>query len=282
MATRIRIITDSVCDLPPELLRAHAISVIPCFVNFEGKSFADDGVELDRQRFYQRIGQMSDFPKTSAPPPVLAETILRQALEEADHLICIHVPAAFSATFNNVKLGAKALPAERFTFIDSQSLSMGIGLQVLMAAKIAERTGDVQQVVKALHAIQKHQRLYAVIATLDFLRRSGRVNPLLANLGSFLQIKPVVSAHDSVIEPIGRIRTLKKAVDFLVEQTLKESPFAELFILHIQNEAGAEELRQRLGKPDAPIVEVGPTLGTHIGLGSVGVVTLPLAWDKDI
>jgi DegV family protein with EDD domain len=281
MATRIRIITDSVCDLPPALLQNHAISVVPCFVNFDGKSYADDGVELDRSNFYQRIPHMSDFPKTSAPPPALAERILRDALNDAEHLICIHVPAVFSATFNNVKLGARDLPAERFTFIDSNNLSMGIGLQVLMAAQIAEQTGDVAQVVRAVRAIQKHQRLYAVIARLDFLRRSGRVNPLLASLGSFLQIKPVASVHDSVIEPIARIRTFKKALDFLVEITQKEAPFAQLFILHIQNEAGAEELRQRLGVPSAPIVEVGPTLGTHIGLDSLGVVTLPLAWDKD-
>jgi len=283
MTQRIRIITDSVCDLPPALVAQHNIAIIPCFVNFDGQSYADDGHNLDRSTFYQRIPQMKDFPKTSAPPPSLAEKILREALEGYDHAICIHVPSAFSATLNNVKLGGQSLPQDKLTFIDSQTLSMGIGLQALIAAEVAAQTGDVGQVVRATEAVQRHQRLYAVLATLDFLRRSGRVNPLLASIGTLLQLKPVVSAHDSVIEPIARIRTFSKALDFLRQQIMEQSPFERLFILHIQNEAGALALRDSLGQdlpPDTPIIEVGPTLGTHIGPGSLGAVTLPRHWKQ--
>ncbi|MCS6836079.1 MAG: DegV family protein [Anaerolineae bacterium] len=282
MKQRIRIITDSVCDLPSDLVAQHNIVIIPCFVNFDGQSYADDGHELDRSTFYQRIPQMKDFPKTSAPPPSLAEKILREALEGYDYGICIHVPSAFSATLNNVKLGGQTMQ-DKLTFIDSQTLSMGIGLQALIAAEVAAETGDTNQVLRALEAVQRHQRLYAVLATLDFLRRSGRVNPLLASIGTLLQLKPVVSAHDSIIEPIARIRTFSKAVDFLYQKVMEQAPFERLFILHIQNEAGALALRDSLGQDlpaDTSIIEVGPTLGTHIGPGSLGAVTLPRHWKQ--
>jgi len=283
MTQRIRIITDSVCDLPPDMVAEHQIAVVPCFINFDGQSYADDGHELDRSTFYGRIPSMKDFPKTSAPPPSLAEQILRDALEDYDHAVCIHVPSAFSATLNNIRLGSQSLPQDKFTFIDSRTLSMGIGLQALVAAEVAAQTGDLAQVLRAIEAVQRHQRLYAVLATLDYLRRSGRVNLLLASIGTLLQLKPVVSAHDSLIEPIARIRTFGKALDFLRQQVLAQAPFARLFILHIQNEEGALALRDSLGQDlpaDTTIVEVGPTLGTHIGPGSVGAVTLPEHWKQ--
>lgn len=279
---KIRIVTDSVSDIPPDLLEQWQIAVIPCFVNYGGNSYADDGVELNRSEFYQQVASMSEFPTTAAPPPAMAEAILQDALESYDHLICIHVPAKLSQTINNVRLGAASLPADKVTIIDSGTLSMGIGTMVLMAAEIAQQTGDVEQVVSALERVRDHVQVYAAFATMDFLRRSGRVNNLVAVVGSLLQIKPIVAVRDGVVEPEHRVRTFGRAVAKLREMVDEQMPLYRLTVLHIANHAGAQAFLDELGDkapPGTRIVEVGPTLGTHIGPGSVGAVTLSRNWN---
>lgn len=281
---KIRIVTDSVSDLPAEALERWRISVVPTFVNYGGKSYADDGRELDRDRFYKMLPGMRDFPTTAAPPPALAEEVLREAAGEDAHVLAIHVPAKLSATLNNVRIGAQAaLPQDRYTIIDSGTLTMAQGMQVLVAAEMAENGAAAPEIVAALQRVQQQQRLYAVIDTVEYLRRSGRVNPLLAALGTMLQIKPIVSVSDGVVAPLQRIRTFRKALERLRELVLAEAPLDRLVILHIQNEAGAREFLASLGDaapPDTPIVEVGPTLGTHIGPGSVGATTLNQNWKR--
>lgn len=279
--TKIRIVTDSVCDVSPSILAQHNIVSIPCSVNMDGVSLPDDGVSFDRKTFYQRIPHLKTFPTTAAPSPLLAETMLKDALEGYDHLIGVHVPAHLSATLNNIRLGAQAFPADKITLVDSGTLSMGIGMQALIAAEVAEKTGDVGQVLAAIERVRQHQQLYAAFYTLDYLRRSGRVNPLLSGIGTLLQIKPIVSAHDGKLEPIARIRTFPKALDYLYDLVKAQAPLDRLVILHIQNEQGARDFLARLGglaPAHTPLVEVGPTLGAHIGAGSIGVVTLSQAW----
>lgn len=281
---KIRIVTDSVSDLPAEALERWQIAVVPTFVNYGGRSYADDGRELDRTRFYQMLPAMREFPTTAAPPPALAEEILRGVASQGEHVLAIHVPAKLSATLNNVRIGAQAiLPEDRYTIVDSGTLTMAQGMQVLIAAEMAEQGAPVAEIVAALQRVQEQQRLYAVIDTVEYLRRSGRVNPLLAALGTMLQIKPIVSVRDGVVSPVQRVRTFRKALERLRDLVLAESPLDRLVILHIQNEAGAREFLALLGDaapPDTPIVEVGPTLGTHIGPGSVGATTLNRNWKR--
>jgi DegV family protein with EDD domain len=275
---KIRIVTDSVSDIPQDLLKKWGIALVPTFVNYNQQSYADDGVELDRAAYYHHLQNSRQLPTTAAPPPALVEKILREAMEGYDHAICIHVPSKYSVTMNNVRLGAQSIGSEKFTFIDSGTLTMGIGMQVLIAAQVAAETGDVQQVVQVVERVRVNQRLYAIIDTMEYVRRSGRVNTLVAALGTLLRIKPVVTVYDSDIKPIQRIRTYKKAVAYLQDLVREAAPFERCIMLHVQNESGAHDILEGLSDilpADTPIVEVGPTLGTHIGPGSVGVTFLP-------
>lgn len=279
-AKKIRIMTDSVCDIPDDLLAKWNIGVIPCYVNFEGNSYADDGHELDRQAFYNRLPQMTEFPTTAAPPPALAEKMLNEAIEGYDHVVSIHVPEKLSATINNVRLGARPL-GNRVTVLDSGFVTMGIGMQALVAAEVAAETGDVEAVVRAVQQCKANQKLYAIISELEYLRRSGRVNSVVALFGSLLQIKPILDVHDGEVEVEERVRTFRKAMIRLRELVEAQSPLDRLTILHIQNEQGVAELKEMLGSlipRELVTVTVGPTLGTHIGPGSLGVITLRKGW----
>lgn len=278
----IKIVTDSVADIPPDLRDRWQISLIPTFVNYDGESYADDGEQLDRAAYYSSLDDMDEFPTTSAPSPGLAEEILGEASEGYDHIIAVHLPEALSSTINSVRLAVQNLPnPERFTVLDGTTLSMGLGFQVLAAAETAAGTDDVDAVIDAIKRVQDYQQTYAAFATMTYLRRSGRVNALVAFAGTLLQIKPIVSLKYSEITPLHRIRTFKKATAKLHDLIRQEAPLDKLAILHIRNEDGAHALLESLSDiapPDTPIVEVNPSLGTHIGPGSLGASVLTADW----
>jgi DegV family protein with EDD domain len=278
---RIRCVTDSTCDLPQELIDKWQITVIPCFVNYQGMSYADDGVELVREVFYRQLASITPFPTTAAPPPAIAEPMIKAAFAEADHLIIVSVPAKLSAVYNTMRLAIADLPRDRVTLIDSGQLSMGQGLQVLVGAEVAEKTGDVRQVVDAIRRVRENQKVYAAVATMEFLRRSGRVSALIASLGTIFQVKPVIQVLDGEVLPAARIRTFNSALDKLVSLTRAEAPLDRLAIFHINNEAGAEEVIHRLedvAPAEIIVGNIGPTIGAHLGPGSVGAATIRKNW----
>jgi len=278
---RIRIAADSVCDLPPDVVSALNIKVIPTYVNIGDKSIPDDGVALIREEFYQQLPSMPSQPTSAAPSPGDAETFYRQSLEDADHIISLHVPAKLSGVLNTMRLGASAVDANKITLVDSLQLSMGIGMQVWIAAEVAQETDDVDVVLDAIERVRQNLKLYAIIDTLEYMKRSGRVNTLIAGVGTFLKIKPIVTVWDGEVSSHVRVRTWSRAEDKLRELTLAEAPLDRLAILHIANRDGAENFLESI-RDIAPektiIVEVTPTLGTHIGPGSLGITTLSKNW----
>jgi DegV family protein with EDD domain len=277
----IKFVTDSTCDIPPDLVEKWDITVVPTYVNYGGGSYADDGAELVREEYYSQLGSMPDHPTTAAMPPDVAREHLEQAFAGADHLIVLTAPAKLSAIHNSMRLGMADLPPERVTLIDSGQVSLGMGFQVLIGAEVAAETGDVERVLAAIDAVRQHQKLYAAIATMEFLRRSGRVGWATASIGSLLQIKPLIQVQDGEVLPVARIRTFSRAVDKLVELGRAQAPLDRLALLHINASEAQGELRVRLADiiPEEVIMgTICPTLGTHIGPGTVGIVTVSKGW----
>jgi DegV family protein with EDD domain len=280
-AQKIKFVTDSVCDIPAHLIDRWEIAVVPCYVNYGGKSYADDGVELNRESYFAGLLSMPDTPTTAAPPPALAEEIILKAYEGADHLIVLTTPARLSAIHNSMRIGLGTLPPERYTLIDSGQLSMALGWQVLIGAQTAAATGSVEATLAAIARARAHQNLYAGLAMMEMLRRSGRVSWAVANVGSLLQIKPVVQVWDGEVTSAARVRTFSRVLDKLVEMALADGPYDKLALLHINNLSAVEELRARLKDilpAESFITDVGPTLGTHIGPGAIGFAGVKAAW----
>jgi DegV family protein with EDD domain len=269
----IRFVTDSTCDIPPELIKKYKIGVVPAFVNYGGKSYADDGIELDREVYYNQMPSMTAQPTTSAPSPVIAEQVINRAFEGADHLVMLCVPARLSGIYNALRLGADNLPPDRVTLIDSGTLS----------AEIAAQTGDLSEVLGAIERVRANEKLYATAETMQYLRRSGRVGWAAASVGQLLQIKPIISATEGSVESIARVRTFARAVDKLVELVQEQGPLDRLALLHANNRDGALEMKNRLGSitpPETYIINVTPAIGTHIGPMALGVATLRKAWRR--
>ncbi len=279
---QIRITADSVCDLPADILSELNIKLIPTYVNIGDESIPDDGVSLNREEFYQRLPSLSSQPTTAAPSPGDAESFFRDVIEDgADHVISIHVPAKLSGVYNTMRLGAEVVDKEKITLVDSLQLTLGIGMQVWVAAELAQEADNVHEIVSAIERVRQNTELYAIIDTMEYLKRSGRVNSLVANIGSLLRIKPIVRVWDGDIESHARVRTWSRAVNKLRELTRTEAPLDRLAVMHIANRDGAEaflESIQDIAPEKTVIIEVTPTLGTHIGPGSIGVTTLSKNW----
>lgn len=278
---KIKFATDSVCDIPADLAQKWDITVIPCFVNYGGRSYADDGVELVREEYYNQLISMKETPTTAAMPPEVARSALRRAYESSDHLIVITTPARLSGIYNSMRLALQDFPPERTTLIDSGQLSMGIGWQVLVGVEIAEETGDLRQTLDAIQRVRGSQQVYAGLATLEFLRRSGRVGWAAAGIGALLQIKPVVAVLEGEVTPIARVRTFGRALETLASLVREQGEIDKLALLHVNNPAALDQMREMLSDilPSETITGmIGPTLGTHIGPGAIGAAILKKGW----
>ena len=283
-SSRIRIAADSVCDLPADLADAMNIHIIPTYVNTGGESIPDDGRSLDRERFYRELPAMRPPPTTAAPSPGDAADFYRGILDAGvERVVSIHVPVKLSGTLNAMRLGAATVGADRITLVDSLQLTFGMGLQAWAAAELAAAGAPLATILDAVERVRRHTRVYAIVDTLEYLRRSGRVNPLVANIGGFLKIKPIISVADGEVESVARLRTWARAEERLAALIRAEAPLERLAILHVANRTGAEMLRERLrdvAPSDTLVIEATPTLGTHVGPGAIGAATLQANWRR--
>jgi DegV family protein with EDD domain len=275
---KIRFVTDSTCDIPHDLIEKYEIGVIPTFINYADQSIADDGLDLTREDFYRRLPSMNPFPTTSAMPPALADEIIRRKFDECDHLFLISVASKLSGVYNIMRLSASKLPQDRVTLIDSRSVTLGLGFQVLAGMETAEATGDPAQVKAAVEHVRDRARVYAALETMEFLRRSGRVGWAAAGIGALLQIKPILEVYDGEVRSASRVRTFGRAVEELVHLAQAQAPLQRLAILYLTDHAAAEKLRDRVAEfappSDVLIVSVTPTIGSHVGTGGLGLVTV--------
>ncbi len=278
---RIKFVTDSTCDIPANLVEKWGITVVPVFVNIGDESHADDGIQLNREDYYDRLPALNPLPTTSAPPPGIAAQMIEKAFEDADHLIIVALSPKLSATYDALRLGAGNLPPERVTLIDSGTMSIAMGYQVLIGAEIAVETGDVDQVVAAIARVRAHAKLAALINSLENLRRSGRVNFATAGFGALLQIKPIVTVNDGVVETIARVRTMSRAKEELVQMIRQQAPLDRLALLHTNNLEGVEWMREQLADilpEDTLTINVTTAIGTHIGPKCLAFVSVNKKW----
>ncbi len=284
-SSKIKFVTDSVADLPPELAQKWGITVVPCFVNYGGNSYADDGVELVREDYYHALGRMSEFPTTSAMPPDFARERIEPLFDEADHVIILATPVKLSGIYNAMRLAVADYPPERVTVIDSGMISIGMGFQAVLGAEVAAETGDVQYTLRAIQAARENIKVYAAIATMEFLRRSGRVGWAAASIGALLQIKPLVEVRDGDVLPAARARTFNRALDKVAQLVREQGELERVGMLHINNPESMNDLQQRLSDvmPDNVVTGmICPAIGSHIGPGAVGIVTVKKGWKDAI
>lgn len=274
----IRVVTDSNCDLPPDLVEQHGIAVVPLHINVGQESYLD-GVEMSRQVFYEGLPSFKAHPTTSVPSPGEFYQVYRRLAEEgADQILSIHISVTLSAVVNSARLAAQELPTVPVTVYDSGNLTLGTGFQVLAAAGAASQGAAMEEILALLQDQNARTYTYAVLDTLEFLRRSGRLSRLQAQMGSLLQLKPIITmnAGETGLE---RVRTRKKAEERLLQMVESLGPLEQLAVVHthaLQRVPVLQQMARPLFPGGVPslVAEVTSVIGSHIGPGAGGFVAV--------
>jgi len=266
------LVTDSVADIPEELCRAHQIEVVPITLFIEGQSYID-GETITREEFYERMPTMQT-PATTAAPSVgsFIERYEKLFAAGAETIISIHAAAKLSGIFNAARLAAENF-GECVHVFNSGQLSLGCGFQVLSAAESIAKDLSVEEILQDLTALQKKIKVIAVLDTLEYLRRSGRVSWAKARIGELLKLKPMIELSYGKVENLGAVRTTRVANKRVLEMLNEVGTLERLAILHTNAEERARqflaEAAPNLASPPL-LINVTPALGAHLGPNGLG------------
>ena len=279
--SKIRVVTDSTADLTPELVERYGITVVPLTVFADGKAYKDK-IDITNEEFYALLQSSKELPTTSQPSPVAFADVYRQlAAEGAEQIISIHISTALSGTYQSSVLAA-GLVAQEVTVhnVDSKIATMGLGLLVIAAARMVEVGDSADNILQVLDEIVKKQRLYFLLDSLDNLHKGGRIGKASHLFGSLLNIKPVLCFTDGVINVQDKVRGNKdnKALERLIEILLEKiDPSKKLYCAmgYCDNKKTAEYIVERVKEhvncDDFIYLQIGSVVGTHIGMGAVGM-----------
>jgi DegV family protein with EDD domain len=270
----VRIVTDSTCDLPADVIARHGITVVPLTILWDDQELLD-GVDIDAPAFYERLKKSATLPKTSQPSTDRFIDAYR-SLPEGDGIVSVHISSRMSGTINSATSAREQLgPERRIELVDSEHVSLGLGAVVLAAAEAAAGGASVDEVAAAARAAIPRIHVVALVDTLEFLRRGGRIGRARSLLGSLLSIKPILHIHEGEMAPLDRVRTYNRAVDRLVRAATEDPDLERLYVAAGGDDAAAAALAERI-RPLLPGVDIhvgriGPIVGVHAGPGVLGV-----------
>jgi DegV family protein with EDD domain len=276
----VAIVTDSTSDIDPVEGAGAGITVVPLFVVFGDRSFRDY-VDLSREEFYRMLQTQPVLPTTSQPTAAMFEAAFAPAAQAGDEILCITISSQLSGTLNAAAAAATSFPHTRIVAYDSQSVAGGLGMMVLYARELARSGATLDEIVAALDRWRATQRLYALIADLSHLQRTGRIGRARAALGTLMKVVPVLALKDGAIVAEAQVRTFSRARETALDlalQAVTDPGKARFAIVHVGAPELAEsvvaQLRERLqGQTPArlDIWEAGPVIATHGGPGALGV-----------
>jgi DegV family protein with EDD domain len=269
----IRLVTDSTCDLPPQIVEKFGITVIPLIITADAAEMRD-GIDITRREFYTQLPDFKHSPKTAAPGPAFfREVYERLAREGAGEILSIHISHKLSATIESARQAAADTTAARVTAFDSRQLSLGTGFQVVSAAQAAADGRPLPEILDLLDGQIRRTRVCAALDTLEYMRRGGRMNGAITAMGNLLQVKPILKMYEG--EPTAeRVRTRRGALKRVRELVAEHAPYERAAILHSGVPERATEFMEfisdLLPRGEIWLEEINPVLGTHIGPGVLG------------
>jgi DegV family protein with EDD domain len=274
----VKIVTDSVADLPPEVVEELGITVIPLVLRFGAETYRD-GVDLTPDQFYQKLKTSRAFPATSVPPPDAYAEAYDRLAEEADGIVVVAVSARLSATHEVASQAVGHMKKKcRVEVIDSETATMAEGFIVMKAARAARDGAKLAEVIAVTHKNINRADFLAAFDTLEYLRRGGRIGRAQALLGSMLKVNPLITLKDGLVEAAGRTRSRARAIDRLYDFAAGYAHIEEMAVADTACPEDAGALVERLGTifPAGRIYRsrMTPVIGTHTGPGLLLVAVL--------
>ena len=277
----VKLVTDSVADLPPQVVKELGITIIPLNVRF-GEKVYRDGIDLTTEQFYKKLVESKTLPVTSVPTPVTCAEAYDKLAEETDEILAIMLSAKLSGTYEVARQSIGLMKRKcRVEVVDSQWAVMAEGFLVIKAAKAAQAGASLEEVLEVVRGNIPRVDMRAAFDTLEYLRRGGRIGKAQALMGSVLRINPIIGLKDGVVEPMGRTRSRAKAIDHLYQFAASYSRLEEIAVEEAACPDDADLLVERLSAkfPKERIYrsKTTPVIGTHTG---PGLLLLAVMGDK--
>ena len=273
----VRIVTDSTADLPAELASALGITVVPLTVFFGDEAYLD-GVELDSAGFYAKMAASKDLPRTSQPSPTAFQEAFQRLIDEgADAILSIHLSSKLSGTYQSACTARDSLPEDTrkvpIEIINSLTISVGMNYAIQQAAKMAQAGKSLEEIKAAAEDTLGRSRILAVLDTLEYVRRGGRIGGASAMLGNMLSFKPIIALTDGEVVPIERPRTRAKAYARVAQLLSEQGAVEHVAIIETNSEVGQQlgEVIQGVYSGELPHYNLGAAIGTHTGPGTAAI-----------
>lgn len=275
----VQIICDSGCDISQEQAKEWGITIVPLKTIWDGKEYLD-GVTMHPREFYEKLIETDVMPSTSQITPFEFEEIFRKVIEAGDTAVCLTVSSKLSGTYQSA-VTANEEVGNKIELVDTNNVTLGEYVLVRRAMELRDGGKSAKEIAEELNKEKHNVRVVALLDTLEFLKKGGRISATAAFAGTVLNIKPVVGVVDGLVEVLGKARGSKNGNNKLMEQ-IKESggvDFTRPFILGYSGLS--DELLKKYIKDSSvlyegmveelPVILIGSTIGTHTGPGAVGV-----------
>ncbi len=280
-AAPVRIVTDSLAWIPPDLAQAHHIRVVPLHVTIDGEHFTET-VDLTNEEFYRRLRAARSLPTTSQPSAGEFLDVYREVAREAAAILSVHASSKLSGTVRSAETAAAQLRQEqphlRIEVLDTLTIATAEGIVALRAAQQAARGEPLERILAAARELAPKTRVLVAVETLEYLQKGGRIGRARALLGGLLHIRPILTIAGGEVAPKDRVRTRARALERMVELMAADAagrPFSHVAVLHADAAEVADELagmiQQRFAVEWLIRSEIGPVIGTHVGPGAVGI-----------
>lgn len=272
----IKIITDSASDVTQEDAKRLGITVIPLTISFDEMEYLD-GVTISKNEFFDKLVETDVLPKTSQIPPARYQERFEE-LAEDNKIICITISSKLSGCYQSATIAADGF-GENISIIDSENVSLGTRLLVEYALKLVNEGLDYDTIVSRLQEEKKNIRVVALLDTLEYLKKGGRISPVVAKTASVLSIKPVISVEDGEIALLGKARGSKNGNNLLTEFVNKSGPIDYDRPLLLAYSGKNDDLLKKyladnignyeIDPEDIPVSQIGSSIGTHVGPGAI-------------
>ncbi len=273
---RVKIVTDSTADMPPGVVEELDITVLPLTIHLGSKALRD-GIDITPADFVQRMSRTSTPPTTSAPTQKQFEDIYTELIKGGNEIVSIHVSSKLSQTFRNAQRAAlPLLGRSKISVIDSQLITVGLGMLVTAAGRAASQGASLDEVVKLVRGMIPRIYIGFFVETLDYLERGGRIGRAQALLGNMLNIKPLLILEEGEIVALEKVRTRAKAIEKLVEFITEFTRIQKMVVLHGNTPQDVATLIEQtnllMPNLDISVDHYGPVTATHVGTDALGVV----------
>lgn len=276
--SKTAIVTDSTADIPKDLTEKYRIKVVPLYVNFEDKSYLDNGVDITSKQYYEKLKNVKKQPTTSQPTPSDFVKVYSELLKENDNIVSIHISKKMSGTFSSADMARKELSDKDIEVIDSELVHMPLGILVIKAAELSQEGKSKEEILKAVNDLKQKVTVLFIPSTLKYLIMGGRIGRAKGLIASVLEIRPILTLHMGEVTQFKTTRRFSQAKNELInsiKNMVKDTGKLMVIVSDSDAKEEGDEMAERIKETFHPKqimrAEIGAIVGNNVGPGALAV-----------